>query len=200
MSRHEGSAPIPIFDVQKWTFRMLIAAAFAVALLVLAKPHERPYLLAPGAILAGLGCLIRIWGTGHLRKNKVLACGGPYAFVRHPLYVGTFFILVGLGLMGGNDWVLLGLLLPAVLIYLFYYAPKKERVESARLEKNFGEEFVAYRKAVKSYFPRLTPYPDRKGRFSWEGVRMNREYLITIAVVFGAAVILVKYFWFSPEA
>ena len=35
MSRHEGSAPIPIFDVQKWTFRMLIAAAFAVGLLVI---------------------------------------------------------------------------------------------------------------------------------------------------------------------
>jgi len=150
--------------------------------------------------VAALGCLLRIWGTGHLRKNKVLATGGPYAHVRHPLYVGTFLVLVGLGLMAGSDYVLFGLLPAAVLIYLAYYAPKKERVESKRLEKNFGEEFVRYRKAVRGYFPRLTPYPDRKGRFSLEGVMLNREYLITLSVAFGVAVILAKYVWLRPEA
>ena len=200
MSRHEGKPKIPIFDVGKWTFRMLIAAAFAAALLVLATPDQRPYLVVPGAILAAIGSLIRIWGTGHLRKNKVLATGGPYAFVRHPLYVGTFFILVGLGLMGGSDWVLFGLLPAAVLVYLVYYAPKKERVESDRLERKFGDEFVRYRKVVMSYFPRLTPYPDHQGRFTWEGVVLNREYLTTLAVVFGAGVIVAKYFWLISEA
>jgi protein-S-isoprenylcysteine O-methyltransferase Ste14 len=195
MTRHEGKTPLPIFDVQKWTIRMLVAAAFAAALLVLATPWRRPWLLLPGVVVAVLGCLIRIWGTGHLRKNKVLATGGPYAHVRHPLYVGTFLVLVGLGLIAGSDYVLFGLLPAAVLIYLIYYAPKKERVESDRLERKFGEEFVSYRKAVRSYFPRLTPYPGRKGRFSFEGVMLNREYLITLSVTFGIAVILAKYYW-----
>jgi protein-S-isoprenylcysteine O-methyltransferase Ste14 len=195
MSRPDGSKPIPVFDVKKWTYRMIIAAAFAVAVLVLADPRERPSLVAPGVALAALGCLIRIWGTGHLRKNKILATGGPYAFVRHPLYVGTFLIVVGLGLMAGSVYVLYGLLPAALLIYFIYYAPKKERIESDRLERRFGDEFVRYRKAVRSYFPRLTPYPGRQGSFSFEGVMINREYLITIAVAFGVAVILVKFFW-----
>jgi protein-S-isoprenylcysteine O-methyltransferase Ste14 len=195
MSRPDGSKPIPVFDVRKWTYRMIISAAFAAAVLVLADPRERPSLVAPGAALAALGCLIRLWGTGHLRKNKILATGGPYAHVRHPLYVGTFFVVVGLGLMAGSVYVLYGLLPAALLIYFIYYAPKKERVESDRLERRFGDEFVRYRKAVRSYFPRLTPYPDRQGRFAFEGVLINREYLITIAVAFGVAVILVKFFW-----
>jgi len=198
MTKHDGPAPIPIFDVQKWTIRMVVAALFAGALLVLARPQERPYLLIPGLAVATLGVLVRIWGCGHLRKNKFLATGGPYAFVRHPLYVGTFFIVVGLGLMGGSDWVM-GLLAVAILVYVFFYAPRKERKESDRLERRFGEEFVKYRKAVKSYFPRLTPYPERQGHFAWEGVMINREYLITIAVAFGAAVILAKYFWFTGQ-
>jgi protein-S-isoprenylcysteine O-methyltransferase Ste14 len=198
MSKHDGPAPIPIFDVQKWTIRMIIAALAAAALLVLARPQDRPYLIVPGLALATIGCLIRIWGCGHLRKNKFLATGGPYAFVRHPLYVGTFLIVVGLGLMGGSDWVMI-LLAVAILVYVFFYAPRKERKESDRLERRFGEEFVKYRQAVKSFFPRLTPYPERQGRFAWEGVRINREYLITIAVVFGAAVIVAKYFWATGQ-
>ncbi|MEN8149898.1 MAG: isoprenylcysteine carboxylmethyltransferase family protein [Planctomycetota bacterium] len=196
MSKHEGKAPIPIFDVQKWTIRMVVATLFGGALLVLAQPHVRPYLLIPGIALAALGCLIRIWGCGHLRKNKFLATGGPYAFVRHPLYVGTFFVLVGLGIMGGSDWVMI-LLAVAILVYVTFYAPRKERKESGRLERRFGDEFVKYRKAVKSYFPRLTPYPERQGTFAWEGVMINREYLITFAVAFGVAVILAKYFWYT---
>ena len=31
-----------------------------------------------GVAVALLGCLTRIWGTGHLVKNKVLATGGVY--------------------------------------------------------------------------------------------------------------------------
>jgi len=198
MSKHEGNAPIPIFDVQKWTIRMVIAAAFGGALLVLARPQDRPFLIIPGLAAATLGCLIRIWGCGHLRKNKFLATGGPYAYVRHPLYVGTFFILVGLGLMGGSNWVL-GLLAVAILVYVSFYAPRKERKESDRLERRFGEEFVKYRTVVKSYFPRFTPYPERQGHFAWEGVMINREYLITMAVVFGVSVIVGKYFWFTCQ-
>ena len=79
-------------------------------------------------------------------------------------------------------------------VFLFYYAPKKERVESKRLARIFGDDFEAYRKEVRSYFPRLTPWSGPKTTFGWEGVRINREYLITLAVAFGVAVLLLRYF------
>jgi protein-S-isoprenylcysteine O-methyltransferase Ste14 len=200
MSEPRPKAPLPIFDVKKWTYRMVIASAFAVAVLVLARPWDHPYLLLPGGILAALGCLLRIWGTGHLRKNKVLATGGPYAHVRHPLYLGTFLVMLGLALMSGSEIVILGLLPVGVLIFLVYYAPKKERRESDRLRRIFGEEFDRYHAAVRGYLPRITPYPHRQGRWSLEGVIANREYLITVSVLFGAVVILLKYWFVDPSS
>jgi hypothetical protein len=93
--------------------------------------------------------------------------------------------------------VLYGLLPAALLIFLVYYAPKKERVESARLRRIFGEEFERYEAEVKSYFPRLTPYPHRTTTFAVEGVLINREYLITLAVAFGVAVLLLRYYLYG---
>ena len=195
MSEGKSTPPIPIFDVKKWTGRMLIATAFAVALLVLAKPREFPYLLIPGLACIAFGQFFRLWGTGHLHKNKVLATGGPYSFVRHPLYVGTFFVILGLAMIAGSRVVLYGLLPIGILVFLFYYAPKKERRESLRLHRAFGEKFDRYHAAVPGFFPRLTPYPDREGRFKFDGIIENREYLIALAISFGVAVILVKFFF-----
>ncbi len=196
MSEGKSTPPIPIFDVKKWTGRMLIASTFAVALLVFADPTEFPYLMIPGLVCLLLGQFVRLWGTGHLHKNKVLATGGPYSFVRHPLYVGTFLVITGLAMLSGSKVVLYGLLPVGVLVFLFYYAPKKERVESNRLQRVFGEKFDRYKAAVPGFIPRLTPYKDREGRFAFDGIIENREYLISIAISFGVAVILLKYFFF----
>jgi protein-S-isoprenylcysteine O-methyltransferase Ste14 len=196
MTEGRPTPPIPLFDVKKWTYRMLIASGFAVALLVFADPGKHEKLLIPGIVSIAFGQFIRLWGTGHLHKNKVLATGGPYSFVRHPLYVGTFFIMLGLALISGSRIVLYGLLPVGLLVFFIYYAPKKERVESDRLQRKFGETFDRYKAAVHGYFPpRLTPYPDRQGRFAFAGIVENREYLIALAVAFGVAVILVKYFF-----
>ena len=195
MSEGRSTPPIPIFDVKKWTYRMLIASAFAVAVVVLANPSRFPQLLIPGIASIVFGQLIRLWGTGHLHKNKVLATGGPYAFVRHPLYVGTFFIMLGLALISGSTVVLYGLLPVGLLVFLIYYAPKKERVESDRLHRKFGDLFDKYKAEVRSYFPRLTPYPERQGRFAFSGIIENREYLIALAVAFGVGIMLIKYFF-----
>jgi protein-S-isoprenylcysteine O-methyltransferase Ste14 len=196
MTEKRSSEKIPLFDVKKWTGRMLVAAAFAAALIIFADPRQFPYLMIPGLVCIALGQFVRLWGTGHLHKNKVLATGGPYAHVRHPLYVGTFLIILGLAMLSGSRVVLFGLLPIGVLVFLFYYAPKKERVESNRLHRAFGEKFDRYKEAVPGFFPRPTPYPGREGRFSFDGVKENREYLITIALVFGVGLILLKYFLF----
>lgn len=196
MSEGKSTPPIPIFDVKKWTGRMLVAATFAAALLVFADPHQFPHLMIPGLTCILLGQFVRLWGTGHLHKNKVLATGGPYSFVRHPLYVGTFLIITGLAMLSGSRIVLYGLLPIGVLVFLFYYAPKKERVESDRLHRAFGEKFDHYKAAVPGFIPRLTPYADRQGKFAFAGIAENREYLISVALLFGVTVILLKYFFF----
>src|SRR5262245_42939386 len=51
-----------------------------------------PVVVAEILILAGVA--IRAWAAGTLRKQKSLAISGPYAWVRHPLYVGSFLMMV----------------------------------------------------------------------------------------------------------
>src|SRR5947207_6187061 len=54
-------------------------------------------LAASGVLLVFFGLLVRSWAAGTLRKQRELATTGPYAFVRHPLYFGSFLMMVGFG-------------------------------------------------------------------------------------------------------
>ena len=54
-----------------------------------------------GYIIAG--CLIRLWSNGYAIKNDKLTTSGPYAFVRNPLYLGTFLIAIGFVIVLKSD-------------------------------------------------------------------------------------------------
>lgn len=122
----------------------------AVALFLLAEPS--PAGLALGAGLVSAGLALRAWGAGHLVKTDRLVTTGPYAYLRHPLYAGTLLVGTGLAAAAGRvGWVLLaGGLLP---FFFLYYLPYKERIESARLERRYGEAYAAYRRAVPALWP-----------------------------------------------
>jgi len=64
--------------------------------------RPRPEWWAAALTLTGLGMTIRLWASGFIVKDKQLATSGPYAFVRHPLYVGNLLIGLGFGLASGS--------------------------------------------------------------------------------------------------
>lgn len=158
-----------------------------VAAIAWARPSATG--LVAGAVLAGLGEALRLWGAGHLVKTDVLTVTGPYARVRHPLYLGTALVAAGFAVAvgGAASWVLLGLVLPA---FLLYYLPYKERIESARLERRHGEAYRAYREAVPAWLParRAVRAPSARS-FSCERVRENDEHATLLAVALGFAVL-----------
>src|SRR3954464_15635836 len=45
--------------------------------------------LSIGAAVGALGEALRIWAAGHLEKGREVTTTGPYAFTRHPLYLGS---------------------------------------------------------------------------------------------------------------
>src|SRR5512143_2999974 len=54
-----------------------------------------------GSLWAGIpvsvaGLALRAWAAGCLAKNRELATGGPYAWMRNPLYAGTLLVACGL--------------------------------------------------------------------------------------------------------
>lgn len=106
-------------------------------------PRSSEVILA-GTALTLLGLCFATWARIHLGRNwsgtvtiKVdhkLVRTGPYAYFRHPLYVGLAVALAGTGLVQGKWRSVAGILLISAAFW------KKARTENALLAQRFGEQ------------------------------------------------------------
>jgi len=160
--------------------KLLLLFAFIGDLLWRAKPT--PVAFGVGLILAVLGEGIRWWAAGHLRRNEQLITSGPYAYCRHPLYLGRFLLLSAVCLMAGY-WYLIP---PALAVFVTYYVRRKMRREEERLRHRFGSAFDEWARHVPGLFPRLTPYSLNPQPWSLRVLmRGNREHwtvLVEVAI------------------
>lgn len=174
--------------LRKVSFKVLPVYLMGAFLLYQADPRPQGLLL--GFPLVILGESLRVWATGHLQKNQKVTTSGPYAYVKNPLYLGTFLLMVGFCLMADQ----LMLLLIGVGVFLFYYAPYKKRRESGRLEERFGRDWLGYDARVPDYWPRWTPYEDRERmRWNWQRFFKNSEHETLLVVALGASWIVLKF-------
>ena len=128
------------------------------------EPHV--YALTVGFIIAAAGEVLRLWATGHLTKNVELTTSGPYAHIRHPMYVGTFLIMAGFLIAATipSDWSVsflrpnLYILLVSFLVFVFYYFPYKDAREADRLIRRFGEPAKHWIENVPRFLPRFKPF------------------------------------------
>ncbi|KPL13089.1 hypothetical protein AMJ74_05750 [candidate division WOR_3 bacterium SM1_77] len=80
-------------------YRAAIAAVFFIVLVVFAKPVAS--MIAHIFVITGIA--LRLWAAGYIgpaaRKldfhAKHRICSGPYRILKHPLYVGNFFLVLG---------------------------------------------------------------------------------------------------------
>jgi protein-S-isoprenylcysteine O-methyltransferase Ste14 len=87
--------------------------------------------------------------TVETREDHELITGGPYRWVRHPLYtVGTSFF-VSLSVLAAN-WFM-GLASLSVLVMLLIRLPKEEE----KLIERFGDEYREYVKSTGRLLPRI---------------------------------------------
>jgi protein-S-isoprenylcysteine O-methyltransferase Ste14 len=138
--------------------------------------------------ISGCGIAIRVLTIGHTpsgtsgrnTKSQVadkLNTTGMYSLLRHPLYFGNFFIILGVVLFTRHIWVII--IYP--LIFTLYY----ERVifaEEAFLRKKYGEEFVSWASKTPVYFPKFSHYKKPEFPFSWKKVIRN-EYQTFFALI-----------------
>ncbi|NKB90142.1 MAG: hypothetical protein GKS06_18190 [Acidobacteria bacterium] len=170
--------------------RVHVGIVFALAYVAFSRPDMSTFWV--GALLVAAGEGTRVWACGHLVRNEELTRDGPYRFVRHPLYLGS--LLIGLGLVGLAEHQLVWLAAFSGL-YIGFYLPAMY-VEELRLQSLFGAEYLEYMDDV----PRLIPLPRRsdpwqdpdpkESGFSVEKSRRNRE-MRTVAVM--ALLLLVQY-------
>lgn len=139
--------------------RQGFAVLFVLLVSLLGQPAKE--MLIAGGIIALVGTLIRLWASGHVMKNKELATDGPYAYVRHPLYVGNILILLGFSMASMLWWSY-----PLMVFLLFFYYPPTIAYEDNKLKNFFGEEWENWSKNVHALIPSFSGKAGA-GKSSW---------------------------------
>jgi protein-S-isoprenylcysteine O-methyltransferase Ste14 len=163
--------------------RVPFGFAMVVAFAWFAAPDTRS--LAWGLPVAVVGLALRAWAAGHLAKNERLATGGPYAYVRNPLYLGTALAAAGLAI-ASRQVALAGLF---AAVFGLVYLPAI-RLEEEYLSELFAD-YATYAARVRMLWPRLRPAASG-GRFEWRLYRKNEEYRALAGFLAGAALLVWK--------
>ena len=99
-------------------------------------------------VLSALGR--NVTGTVLTKERHELVTGGPYRWIRHPLYTTGLTLFVALGLMAGGWFVLLATVSAFALLRVLVIP----REEQALLAK-FGERYQAYMSRTGRLVPRV---------------------------------------------
>ncbi len=102
-----------------------------------------------GVIILGISVYFMKASHKDLFDAKVegVASEGVYARVRHPMYLGTFLIYLGLAV------ITLSLASIVVWLIIFAYYNTLANYEENLLEEHFGNEYLEYKKKVRKWIP-----------------------------------------------
>ena len=118
--------------------------------------YAAPAVIVAGALIALLGAVLRVWGTAYLGYGTVhhgemqaggVMADGPYRYVRNPLYLGGWCMMVAMAFTMPPT----GALFVTVMITVFLL--RLILGEEAFLSRQLGEPYREYLQAV----PRLIP-------------------------------------------
>lgn len=147
---------------------LLVCAAAVLAIPHLPIPGLEVHLLPPsqwkfwvglGAALTFLGLLFAVWARIYLGRNwsgvaavkadHELITGGPYRWVRHPIYSGLALAFLGMALAGGEWRGVLSIALALTAIV------QRIIVEERFMRQQFGVAYDTYAQRVRALVPGL---------------------------------------------
>ncbi|MEO5740326.1 MAG: isoprenylcysteine carboxylmethyltransferase family protein [Vicinamibacterales bacterium] len=157
-------------------WRVFLGFVFSAIVVWLATPTLRSLVI--GGAIALFGESIRVWAAGHLEKSKEVTSSGPYRYTRHPLYLGSSLIGVGMAVIANNAIVAV-----IVTAYLALTLTAAMRSEEAHLREKFGDAYDAYtqKRAVRV-----------ERTFSWQRAVYNREHHTIAGLVTGLLILAGK--------
>lgn len=177
--------------------RVRVPSGILLGLIFIVFSQPTPSRLIAGSVVALAGLSLRAWAAGSLAKNQRLATGGPYAYVRNPLYLGSLLAGTGYCFAGGRWWffVLLGAFFGAL------YWPVIQR-EATHLRELFPDDYPKYASSVPAFLPcfgascRQSGVPENifGSGFSWQLYWKNREYEAFAAFLIIVVIISVKLY------
>lgn len=150
---HAG-VPIPPPIVFVGTLALALGIDWALTGPSFGLPFLPRLIVAAIMLIAGLALLLVAAGKFSAEKTNippwkpttVLVTSGIYRYTRNPMYLGMALAYMALSLFA--DSVIALLLLPIVLIILYYVAIRREE---HYLEVKFGQPYRDYKKAVRRW-------------------------------------------------
>lgn len=117
----------------------------------------------PAVLLMVPGLALSIWSIVYMKKvgegnpfdaynhelaprTKHLMTDGPYKFTRNPMLVGVYIYDIGVLLWLHCYWALAIFAMEVILL------TRQVIAEEKRLEADFGDEYLEYKKRVRRYF------------------------------------------------
>lgn len=153
--------------------------------------HLDLILLITCAVFSLAGQVIRAIAIGTANKNtsgrntkegqvaEALNTTGIYSTVRHPLYLGNYFMWIGIVMYSYNIYFVL---IVSLLFWLYY-----ERImfaEERFLERKFGEAYVSWSMKVPAFWPSMKNKVNGEIPFSMKTI-LRREYSGVSATIIG---------------
>jgi protein-S-isoprenylcysteine O-methyltransferase Ste14 len=157
--------------------------------------YATPIVIVAGAFVAALGAVFRVWGAAYLgyftvhhaemQAGAVMAAG-PYRYVRNPLYIGGWFMMLAITFLMPPT----GALFVMVLVTIFYMWTILN--EEAFLSVQLGEPYREYLRAVPRIVPRLrTTLPSAAAQPNWPVALLTE--INPIGIFFTLAVLSWRY-------
>ena len=156
------------------------------------KPYEMYYEMFC-LLISMIGFGIRFYTIGYVPKNTsgrnrneqvadTLNTTGIYSMVRHPLYLGNFFVSLGPALLPGNVWF--------VVVFCLFYWIYYERImfaEEQFLRRKFGNLYTEWAENTPAFFPNFKNFRQSNSSFNWKKIlKQERNGLAAIFLIFCA--------------
>ena len=116
------------------------------------------YYFALGCVIVTLGLLFRAWTTHTLgayfttnvtmTSDQKFITQGPYQWIRHPGYLATLIVTLGLWVLFQSSWGLLSYVIAVIPAYLY-----RIEVEERLLLSQFGEKYLEHKKKTRKLIP-----------------------------------------------
>ena len=164
--------------VARWLARRRVTLGLVavIATLILAQPTWTAWRI--GLVIAAAGEAVRVWAAGHLEKGREVTRSGPYRWTRHPLYVGSSIMALGIVIAARSMTVAM-----VAAIYMGSTLTAAIRMEEAFLSRAFGDSYDRYRESRDEPSGR---------RFSLARAMRNREYRAAAGLTAGFALLALK--------
>jgi len=158
--------------LRRWfKFRFAVLYPFGLLAVFFSIPSDSSIKAGIGFVMAGL--LIRVWANGYAIKLERLTTSGPYAFIRHPLYLGTLLLVIGFVVVLRIHYII-GILVIALMVGVYSSTIRKEEL---MLEKKFKDKYSDYKNKIPAIFPAFVFYSQgEKWPFSFRRLIKSQEY------------------------